>query len=161
MRSFGGFLLILFVSILFHNSAFACIPAVSIKYIVKHRLENFDSDLDISEPVRIAKEDLEDFFSNDEGSGSGFRNSNRVKAPAQGNDDENVSEKPGDGDKTTEKPEKKTTKKPEVVTEKPGDGDQKKHDGFLSVFPNVVCIAISTLIFNFYMHTTQQIFTNL
>ena len=63
MRSFGGFLLILFVSILFHNSVFACIPAVSIKYIVKHRLENFDSDLDISEPVRIAKEDLEDFLS--------------------------------------------------------------------------------------------------
>ena len=158
MQSFGGFLLILFVSILFYNSAFACIPAVSIKYIVKHRLENFDSDLDISEPVRIAKEDLEDFFSNDEGSGSGFRNSNRVKAPAQGNDDEITTEKPGDGDKTTEKP---ATKKPEVVTEKPGDGDQKKHDGFSSVFPNVVCIAIPTLIFNFYMHTTQQIFTNL
>ena len=106
MQSFGGFLLILFASILFHNSAFACIPAVSIKYIVKHRLENFDSDLDISEPVRIAKEDLEDFFSNDERSGPGSRNSNRAKAPAQGNDDEN-----------------ETTKNPDVVTEKPGDGD--------------------------------------
>ena len=97
MQNSGRFILLIFVLIPFHNSVFACVPAISIKYIVKHRLENFDSDLDISEPVRISKEDLESFFNSDERSGFRIRNREENTAP----EEVETTDKPV---KTTEKP---------------------------------------------------------
>ena len=58
-------ILLLLGLVVLNNSVLACVPAVAIKYIVKHRLENFNDDIDITEPVRITKEDLEDYFNAD------------------------------------------------------------------------------------------------
>ena len=55
-------ILLLLGLVVLNNSVLACVPAVAIKYIVKHRLEHFNDDIDITEPVRITKEDLEDYF---------------------------------------------------------------------------------------------------
>ena len=59
-------ILLLLGLVVLNNSVLACVPAVAIKYIVKHRLEHFnDDDIDITEPVRITKEDLENYFNAD------------------------------------------------------------------------------------------------
>ena len=58
-------ILLLLGLVVLNSSVLACVPAVAIKYIVKHRLENFNDDIDITEPVRITKEDLEDYFNAD------------------------------------------------------------------------------------------------
>ena len=61
-------LLLISFTLVFWNSVLACVPANTIKYIVvQHRLENFNSDTDISEPVQIAKDDpLESFLNRTE-----------------------------------------------------------------------------------------------
>ena len=58
-------ILLLLGLVVLNNSVLACVPAVAIKYIVKHRLEHFNDEIDITEPVRITKEDLEDYFNAD------------------------------------------------------------------------------------------------
>ena len=106
-------LLLLGLAVL-NNSVLACIPAVAIKYIVKHRLEHFNDDIDITEPVRIAKEALEDYFNADKN--PSFRIRTR-----QNDATETENPTPEETLATTEKPktDEPTVKPSNVSTEKP------------------------------------------
>ena len=106
-------LLLLGLAVL-NNSVLACIPAVAIKYIVKHRLEHFNDDIDITEPVRIAKEALEDYFNADKN--PSFRIRTR-----QNDTPETENPTPEETLATTEKPktDEPTVKPSNVSTEKP------------------------------------------
>ena len=75
MKGQNNVILLIFELFLLQNYVLACVPAFSIKYIVKHRLENFNDEIDITNPVQIAKKDLE-FFSN-QTKEPNFRSQNR------------------------------------------------------------------------------------
>ena len=100
-------ILLLLGLVVLNNSVLACVPAVAIKYIVKHRLEHFNDDIDITEPVRITKEALEDYFNAQKN--PSFRIRTRQN-------DTTVTENPTPEETTTEKP-KSSTENPK--TEEP------------------------------------------
>ena len=115
-------ILLIFMLFFLQNYALACIPANSIKYIVKHRLENFNDESDITNPVQIAKkEDLNDFFSHSEE--NDFRSQNRqaettTEDPAEEKTSE-TTKKTTSTEKTTASSEKSTTASNDSTTTAP------------------------------------------
>ena len=117
-------LLLIFFTLVFGNSVLACIPANTIKYIVQHRLDHFNSDTDISEPVQIDKDDLESFLNGTEE--SSFRIVHRQEDDNDTNEILETTKKPEEvSDSTTKKPEEvsNSTTPNETTTYKPGTID--------------------------------------
>ena len=128
-------ILLLLGLVVLNNSVLACIPAVAIKYIVKHRLEHFNDDIDITEPVRIAKENLEDYFNADKNPSFRIRTrQNETTATENPTPEETTTEKPKSStenpktdepstDSTTVKPSNVSTTTAPTSTFKPGTLD--------------------------------------
>ena len=113
-------ILLLLGLVVLNNSVLACVPAVAIKYIVKHRLEHFNDDIDITEPVRISKEDLEDYFNADKNPSFRIRaRQNDTTATENPTPEETATEQPkssSENPKTDEPNSNTTTVKPSNVS---------------------------------------------
>ena len=127
-------ILLLLGLVILSNSVLACVPAVAIKYIVKHRLEHFNDDFDITEPVRITKKDLEDYFNAQTNPSFRIRTRQNDTTATENPTPEETTEKPKSStenpktdepstDSTTVKPSNVSTTTAPTSTFKPGTLD--------------------------------------